>query len=480
MKELPPYGDNNKVTLNQFFSHAHMFLEATNQFVYAGINPGGYYRAVWSRDASYILKDWFLGAHFRDVIKELLFIWSHQITPGAEKIVYGRGSPEMEYTYHLAETETEKRFKGALPTTIFRGFSEVYGQNPDIDSTTLMISITSWILENYLKNEQISGQTLRPLDEDLELIISSVVSEPTALIDFIVPRLLKAIDYLISRDIDGDGLLEQGHNEDWMDTLLRAGKIVYSQATWILALSNLSSLMIELGRSNEATRLTALAKKAIHSAETILWQEKEGTYMDMQQQEPEKESSVKVLTQDVSLYVVAITKTFDKVFIKKEFENQTGGNHQLNHSRHDFNVQNEEYLTEENVREQLLQHANSTLDVTRRRIWKDDRWPLVTDSEIKKAGRWSLNSNVYHNHTLWPWTTGIEMLARSRLGRLKECSMMFSVLVSDKCRNNNLTFYEWIDPIAKRGKGAYPFRTGISSIRLALMEILEHEPQKKP
>jgi glycogen debranching enzyme len=246
MTESPPYADNNRV-LDLFFAKANKYLEATNQYVYAGINPGGYYKVVWCRDASYILKDWFLGGRFRDVIKEILFIWSHQIRPSAEKVIYGRGSPEMEYTSHLVKPEMEKCFEGALPTTIFRQFSEVYGQNPDIDSTALMISVTSWILDNYLKNGQISTtSTLKALNENFKPRASDTISEPSVLIGFIVPRLLKAIDYLKSRDLDGDGLLEQGHNEDWMDTLLRAGKIVYSQASWILALSNLSSLLSEI------------------------------------------------------------------------------------------------------------------------------------------------------------------------------------------------------------------------------------------
>jgi hypothetical protein len=42
--------------------------------------------------------------------------------------------------------------------------------------------------------------------------------------------MLKAVEYLSKRDTDNDGLLEQEHNEDWMDTAIRTGKIVYSQA----------------------------------------------------------------------------------------------------------------------------------------------------------------------------------------------------------------------------------------------------------
>src|SRR6476646_3327926 len=49
----------------------------------------------------------------------------------------------------------QKNFEGALPTTIYQaGYSEIYGLNPDIDSTALIISTTSWILTKILKEKQ--------------------------------------------------------------------------------------------------------------------------------------------------------------------------------------------------------------------------------------------------------------------------------------------------------------------------------------
>lgn len=477
MTEPPPYADNNRL-LDLFFAKANKFLDSTNQYVYAGINPGGYYNAVWCRDASYILKDWFLAGRFRDVLKEILFIWSHQITSHAERIIYGRGSPEMGYISHLVKPETEKSFEGALPTTIFGGFSEVYSQNPDIDSTALMISVTSWILDNYLKSRQISTSTLKALNENLKPTTSHVISEPSILIDFIVPRLLKAIDYLKSRDVDGDGLLEQGHNEDWMDTLLRAGKIVYSQASWILALRNLSALLLEIEKGGDATRLTALANKTIRAVEHKLWHEKEGTYIDLQEQQPAVvQGSLNVLTQDVSLYLVAITEMST---LNRKPKSQTGAKHELDRSHQDSNTQRlQQESTEDNAKLQLAQHANGTLATIRKRMWQNDMWPLVTEVAIKRAGTWILNPNVYHNHTSWPWTTGIEMLARSRLERFEECSSLFSVLISGNQQNGNLAFYEWVDPVNKLGKGAYPFRTGISAIRVSLLEIVKHIGNKE-
>ena len=76
--------------------------------------------------------------------------------------------------------------------------------------------------------------------------------------------MVKAINYLQSRDIDDDGILEQNHNEDWMDTGLRAGKIVYSQACFILALNNLSYLLSEVGQEDESKRMMKLHDKTIN------------------------------------------------------------------------------------------------------------------------------------------------------------------------------------------------------------------------
>lgn len=135
--------ENGEGAWRSFAEQANRFIESTDRFVQEGVNPGGYYKAVWCRDAAYILRDWFLTGRFADVMQELLYIWSHQINSGSEKVIYGRGSPEMKYMSRVARPDAHKRFEGALPTTIFHGFSEVYGMNPDIDSTALMVSTTA-------------------------------------------------------------------------------------------------------------------------------------------------------------------------------------------------------------------------------------------------------------------------------------------------------------------------------------------------
>jgi hypothetical protein len=141
---------------------AGTFIKKSEEHALQSVNPGGYYQAVWCRDASYILRDWALSGNFAGSLQELYLIWSHQIQPGREKLVYGRGSPEMKFVPQEVKDDQQKELAGALPTTIYQaGFSEIYGQNPDIDSTALMISSTAWILNSSLKgNSQSSDYSM--------------------------------------------------------------------------------------------------------------------------------------------------------------------------------------------------------------------------------------------------------------------------------------------------------------------------------
>src|ERR687886_147450 len=81
-----------------FVDKANIFLQKTQEHVLMGINPGGIYEAIWCRDAAYILRDWFLSGNVHGTMQQIYQIWSHQISPNnPEKLVYGRGSPEMKF-----------------------------------------------------------------------------------------------------------------------------------------------------------------------------------------------------------------------------------------------------------------------------------------------------------------------------------------------------------------------------------------------
>jgi len=54
--------------------------------------------------------------------------------------------------------------------------------------------------------------------------IKFFILSTTSIIDFVIPKMNKVINYLISRDMDNDDLLKQDHNEDWMDSVVRTKK----------------------------------------------------------------------------------------------------------------------------------------------------------------------------------------------------------------------------------------------------------------
>jgi glycogen debranching enzyme len=460
------YADSSWIS---FADKANRFLQKTQEHVLQGINPGGIYEAIWCRDAAYILKDWFLAGNIDGTMQQIYQIWLHQISPNnPEKLVYGRGSPEMKFLSEVAKDDKQKEFEGALPSTIYQaGFSEVYGQNPDIDSTALMISTSSWILAMSLKDRQSLSETRRAAaqtttiasehssDYVMDLLSKVGITDPQKVADFTVPRMLNAVEHLSNRDIDDDGLLEQNHNEDWMDTALRAGKIVYSQACWILALSNLASLLSQLGRDDESNKIARLADKAIKAVDQKLWSEEDGCYLDIQETH-HIGGPYRTLTQDISLYLVAVT------------ENKMNDGLKITRKYNGEGEQTKSKILDKN----LSSRSNRTLDAIRARAWKE-KWPLVTEVELKATGPWILKPYEYHNHTFWPWTTGIEMLARSRFDRVEECNILFSKLASEGGGPHAYAYYEWINPITNHPEGSFPFRTGISGIRTAIVDILE-------
>ncbi|HEX5519696.1 MAG TPA: hypothetical protein VFX18_04590, partial [Candidatus Nitrosocosmicus sp.] len=408
-----------------------------------------------------------------------------------------------------AKEEIQKKFEGALPTTIYQaGYSEVYGLNPDLDSTALMISTTSWILTKILNDKNITHSNNSVSNEGTTVPLKS--HNPSAsvskysrsksntsfqkVVDFVTPRMVKAIDYLQNRDIDNDGLLEQNHNEDWMDTGLRAGKIVYSQACYILALNNLAYLLSEMGQDSESKRMMQLCDRSIHGVENKLWLEEANSYVDILQSH-HIGGPYRVLTQDVALYLVAISENTNSDTLRIH---QIDNSDQSNRSEHplkrkgkaaenynDSQQQEQQEQQEKNnitIRHDhdldlLLQRANKTLDSIKERVWLN-KWPTNIETLLRESGPLHLKPYFYHNRTFWPWITGIEMTARSRFDRFDECNTLLSKLASED-DVHILTFYEWVNPKTGKGGGAYPFRTGVCTVRNAIDHIIEGIEKKK-
>jgi hypothetical protein len=266
--------------------------------------------------------------------------------------------------------------------------------------------------------------------------------------------MLNAVQYLYNRDIDSDNLLEQESNEDWMDTSLRNGKIVYSQACWLLALKNLNILLKYLNIDNTELCIHTLANNVINAVEKYMWSKQKTCFIDNNIDSNANTNYEKILTQDSLLYLFAVIN--DNFF---------------NVSNCEMDKDNEDlyYCYSISYNKSSFERYNKMLDTLKAELWKH-RFPTIIEKPLQKTGPWLLKPNYYHNYTFWPWITGIELMTRLRFRRFDECDYLISTLFLDEFSDENL-LYEWVNPITNKGNGAYPFRTGISSLRLVIYDV---------
>ncbi len=427
------------------------FLSVTEKYTSQNTEPGDYYKAVWCRDAAYILKDQFLSGHSTAVLDQLKNIWNKQIGTNSTKLIYGRGSPKTSFTPLNAESDVIGNFYGALPTTIFDNFSEIYALNPDIDSTALMIYVSTWILTNMMRDSVDKSEK-----------VSATVTELT---EYLTPFLYRGIDYLTSRDEDNDGLLEQDHNEEWMDTVLRDGKVVYSQACWLMALTSFANLLFVRGKEDEAQRLRHMASELVDSIENNMWSEEAKCYVGLNSDKLQGNDSEGILYQDIVFYAFAMTEMLPHIV--PNFSNIRQFDMDPKHKNRS--------LADDKKALKIKERLILALGSLKNRIWLQDI-PLVTERPLLKTGPWILQSNEYHNYTHWPWITAVELLTRFRFGQTDECNLLLSNLFNRNGKNkksdHDNIFYEWLNPTTKTGGGAYPFRTGISAYRVTSFEMM--------
>jgi hypothetical protein len=229
-----------------------------------------------------------------------------------------------------------------------------------------------------------------------------------------------------------------------------------------------------MANENESERMTKLATRTISAVEERLWSKNDGSYIDIQQSH-HIGGPYRTLTQDVSLYLVAISENTNsdslgahKLLHRNNNIRTTTESHHQQQQEHPLKQQKDIY-PQKNL-DQLLKRANSTSGDISTRVWLDS-WPTNVEALLKSSGPWHLRPYLYHNRTFWPWITGIEILARSRFKRLEECNALLSKLASED-KLHILTFYEWVSPKTGQGVGAYPFRTGVCTVRMAIDHIV--------
>jgi len=148
----------------------------------------------------------------------------------------------------------------------------------------------------------------------------------------------------------------------------------------------MTSLLFELKRDRQANKLNRLADKTIYAIEEKLWSEEGGCYME--ELHP-TDGSDRMLTQDIFLYLVAITENTSNDSLRL---------HNKGKQKKEIKQQKEKQQETESIHQKLYTRATITLDAIKSRAWKD-KWPLVTEGELKKTAPWVLKPYQYRNHT---------------------------------------------------------------------------------
>ncbi len=374
-----------KFDIKKLDSYLKVFVPEARQYVASSLTPGGGYEGVWCRDSSYVLTEVLEEGKTSKAIEWMLWIWSHQISESTRG-TYGRGAPQSNFKTKKISQSKVRDFKGALPTSIHRGYCEIYGVCPDIDSNALQISSACRIL---------------------------IQSGNKDLFNKMYPKIQSAITFLESRDVDGDYLLEQGGNEDWMDTMLRSGKTVYSQALWIEALRNWSTLLSEYGKQTESDQVSSKVKQSRKAVESIMWDGR--SYVDRLDDDNYKGS----LPQDTVYYV---------------------------------------FISEDNE-----ERCKTTLEEIKSRLWRP-LGPACIDPCVASTAPSRHAPLLYQNGGFWPWITAREITCRAMFGQKD----LVKILVEKTIPFMSL---EWVEPKLAKRSGRYPFRTSIAAMLSTLRKI---------
>ncbi len=238
---------------------------------------------------------------------------------------------------HLARFQTEQ---GDFPTRIdLKGNAQYHAAAPDVD-TPMLFCLS--ILE-YVKWTQ---------DLDFGRLHW--------------PTIERTIAYLQGRDLDGDGWIEQGPNQDWADVMKRSGAVTYCQALYFALLRETAEMGKRLG-SDRAKDFARQALKLQRAFDKKFWDREYGFYVDAID---EQGNPVRRITQDACLaFVFGLAQDQKKI--------------------------------------------KSHLQQLKQRCWTE--WG-ATNREPQKNGGKAGPPGFYLNGGVWLWTTAFEAYCHFRFG----------------------------------------------------------------
>ena len=374
--------------------------------------PGPTYLGMWARDTGVAC----LGLNRlgqADVSRELLDrYWQFQIDDNSDPSTFiFRNKRFADWTEKDSFEPSREQLlaeAGAFPTSVYidtpdfpAGTREIYAARADPDSACWLVIA----LQDY----HASTGDLDPLFD-------------------LADRVERAVNYLRSRDSDGDHLLEQGANEDWADILLRHGKVSYTQAVWFRCLQAAADIMESVGRREQARsyrRESQLVRDAINRVLLTA----HGYYANF-----------------VSEAEVSLRRALDTALLIA------------------FGIPDDA--------------AIPVLMGNFRRLEGPFGPSVIEPGYAPDAiGPGKYPPGQYHNEGVWPWTGSYLALAWARAGNKQRAADTVAAVLG----HNPTTIHEWVDNL--NGDRHHPdFATGAGALAWAITEggLAEAVPQEVP
>lgn len=211
--------------------------EIASRDLRACYNPEGivagrdHFNAYWSRDGFWGVFGALELGDYKQAKNHLTFMAQHQLANG-------QLPNQIRYTasglFHFNDYRT-------TPKSIFR-VAQFY--SIPLDSPALYI-MAVWQYFRHTLDQQFLREQFRPIT--------------------------RALDWLKSKDRDRDGLIESTKMSDWMDSVLKKGKVANINMIWAKALANYIDICQHLGEKKKEQQTQKLLEQTLVKINQVFW-----------------------------------------------------------------------------------------------------------------------------------------------------------------------------------------------------------------
>lgn len=274
-----------------------------------------------------------------------------------------------------------------------------------------------------------------------------------------IERIEKAVRWAMNLDQNGDFLIEINEGADWMDLLLRAGRVLYDEVLYYAALVFTDKIRKELGKDEAYSSIAAKVKENIN---LFFW--------------PKEENLEKIVGE---YGYTGIENDFKTALLKGEKDYYFA---EIRFREADDRC--DVYanclaiifdIADDQKKERIFQHFD------KEKVYEPypikALWPPIRkeDPNWILHFRWTTIPHFiipgnHHNGGIWPYIGGFYIVALVKEGKMKKARIMLEKLAEANLKTD---FNEWLDQEGKPGGSS--FQSWSAAMYLFAYEAVEEE-----